>query len=71
MPSPCGVWKLTSVPADKVDEVVAGYQLQNPISVNKTANADGTFDVVATFPACADNSATNQPAGGTTYPPSC
>jgi len=70
MPSPCGVWKLTSVPANKVAEVVAGYQLQNA-TVNKTANADGTFDVVATFPACAGGGTTNQPAGSTTYPPGC
>jgi hypothetical protein len=58
---PCGVWKTTQVPADKLDEVVAGYQLDNPTSVQKVANDDGTFDVVATFPPCADGAGNNQP----------
>jgi hypothetical protein len=60
---PCGVWKTTNIPAAKVDEVVAGYQLDNPTKIDKTDNHDGTFDVVATFPPCADGSASNQPPG--------
>ena len=39
---PCGVWKTTGVPAGKVNEVVAGYQLDNPTSIDKIDNHDGT-----------------------------
>jgi len=49
---PCGVWKQTAVPANKVDEVVAGFQLDSPTKIDKVDNHDGTFDVVATFPPC-------------------
>ena len=59
---PCGVWKTTQVPAGKVDEVVAGYQLDNPTKIDKIDNHDGTSDVVATFPPCANGSGTNQPS---------
>jgi len=57
----CGVWKQTSVPTDKVDEVVAGFQLDSPTKIEKIDNKDGTFDVVATFPPCTDGKTTNQP----------
>jgi hypothetical protein len=57
---PCGVWKTTRVPAGKLEEVVAGYQLDDPSTIDKIRNSDGTFDVVATFPPCADESPTNQ-----------
>lgn len=57
---PCGVWKETKVPASKVDGVVAGFNLDSPTKVEKTQNTDGTFDVVATFPPCADGSPSNQ-----------
>ena len=59
---PCGVWKRKAVPADKVAEVVAAYQLDNPTKIDKIDNHNGTFDVVATFPPCADGSGSNQPA---------
>jgi hypothetical protein len=58
---PCGVWKLTAVPANKVDEVVAEFQLDNPTKIDKIDNHNGTVDVVATFPPCADGSNSNQP----------
>ncbi len=58
---PCGVWKQPAVPADKVDAVVAGFQLDSPIKIDKVDNHNGTFDIVATFPACPDSSSTNQP----------
>ena len=57
---PCGVWKETRVPANKVDDVVAGFQLDNPTKIDKVDNGDGTFDVIATFPPCSDGSSTNQ-----------
>jgi hypothetical protein len=59
---PCGVWKQTAVPAAKVDEVVAEFELDSPTKIDKVDNHNGTFDVVATFPPCADGSASNQPA---------
>jgi hypothetical protein len=51
---PCGVWKLTAVPANKVNQVVAEFQLDEPNTIEKSENPDGTFDVVATFPPCPD-----------------
>ena len=57
---PCGVWETTRVPAGKLEQVVAGYQLDDPSKIDKIQNADGTFDVVATFPPCDDGSPTNQ-----------
>jgi hypothetical protein len=54
---PCGVWKVTSVPADQVDLVVAQFQLDDPIRVETKDNHDGTFDVIATFPPCPDGGA--------------
>jgi hypothetical protein len=50
---PCGVWKTTDIPADRVDAVVAGYQLDGPVSVTKAKQADGKWTVTATFPPCA------------------
>ena len=58
---PCGVWRRKAVPANKVAEVVAAYELDNPTKIDKIDNHNGTFDVVATFPPCADGETTNQP----------
>ena len=58
---PCGVWTIKAVPAAKVDEVVAEFQADNPTNIEPVDNHNGTFDVVATFPACADGADTNQP----------
>lgn len=60
---PCGVWKQTGVPAADVDNVVAEFQLDNPTSIDKVDKGDGTFDVIATFPPCADGRPTDQPGG--------
>jgi hypothetical protein len=60
--APCGVWKETNVPANKVDAVVAGFQLDNPTKIDKNDNGDATFDVIATFPPCPDGSTSNQGA---------
>ncbi len=49
---PCGVWKTTDVPKNRVDLVVAGYNLDAPTSVTKTEQADGNWTVTATFPPC-------------------
>jgi hypothetical protein len=57
---PCGVWTRKRVPADKVAEVVAAYNLDEPKKVEKIDNHNGTFDVVATFTPCANGSDSNQ-----------
>lgn len=51
---PCGVFTVSKVPAPKVDQVVADFQLDDPIKIDTVENKDGTFEVTATFPACAD-----------------
>lgn len=50
---PCGVWKTTDIPENKVDGVVAGYQLDGPQSVVTTQQPDGNWTVTATFAPCA------------------
>lgn len=50
---PCGVWKTTDIPENKVDGVVAGYQLDGPQSVVPTRQPDGNWTVTATFAPCA------------------
>lgn len=60
---PCGVWKRERVPAAKVPEVIAAFQLDSPNTIDKIDNHDGTFDVVATFPPCSDGSVSNQGGG--------
>lgn len=47
---PKGVHITRNVPADKVDEVVAGYKADNPTKVEKKQNSDGSWNVIATFP---------------------
>ena len=47
---PSGVWKITDIPADGVDEVVANFQLDGPDSVEKTEQPNGKWTVVATYP---------------------
>lgn len=49
---PCGVWKTTDIPEDKVNEVIVGYQLDDPKSVVPIQQADGKWTVTATFPPC-------------------
>ena len=58
---PCGVWTLKAVPAGEVDQTVAEFQLDNPKKIEKKKNADGSFDIVAIFPPCADGNESNQP----------
>jgi len=53
---PCGVFTESNVPAAKVDQVIADFQLDSPIKIDKVDNGDGTFEVTATFPPCADGS---------------
>ncbi len=46
---PSGVFKITDIPEDKVETVIADYQLQNPDSIEKFEQPDGKWTVVATF----------------------
>ena len=61
---PCGVWTEKAVPANKVAEVVAAFNADGATGIQKKPNPDGSVDVVATFPPCADGSASDQPTGG-------
>lgn len=47
---PTGVYKTTEIPPDKVDDVVAGYKLDNPEKMEKVEQADGKWTVIATWP---------------------
>ncbi len=46
---PKGVYKTTDIPEDKLDQVVAGYQLDNPAKIEKVKQPDGNWTVIATF----------------------
>lgn len=47
---PSGVWKITDIPADKVDMVAADYEMEGANPVEKTEQPNGKWTVVATFP---------------------
>lgn len=52
----CGTFTLTKIPAAQVDEVMAEARatIPPPTSVASQPDGDGTFTVIATWPACAD-----------------
>ncbi len=47
---PTGIQETTDVPENKVDQVVAGYQLDNPIKIEKIKQPNGKWTIRATFP---------------------
>ncbi len=47
---PSGEEKTTDVPDEKLDQVVAGYNLDNPTNIQKVKQPDGKWTVIATFP---------------------
>lgn len=47
---PTGVQETTDVSESKLAQVVAGYQLDNPIKIEKIKQPDGKWTVRATFP---------------------
>jgi hypothetical protein len=49
---PCGVWTIKDVPANQLDNVVGNFNLDAPIKVEKTKQADGNWTVTATFAPC-------------------
>ena len=46
---PSGVFKITDIPEEKVEEVEANYRLQNP-AIEKFKQPNGKWTVIATFP---------------------
>ena len=47
---PTGIQETVDVPDDKLDQVIAGYQLDNPIKIEKTKQPNGKWTVRAIFP---------------------
>ncbi len=47
---PNGEFRSTDVPDEELDQVVAGYKLNNPIKIEKVKQPDGKWTVIATFP---------------------
>jgi len=47
---PTGIQKSTDVPPDKVDEVIANYNLDGPVDIKKEEQPDGNWTITATFP---------------------
>jgi len=53
--TPCGVFKVTNIPADQVGTVMAEYLLDlSRDKVTKEEVAPGSWTVTATYPACPD-----------------
>lgn len=48
----CGDWTITDIPETEVDGVVAQFGLDQPISVSKSKQPNGTWTVVASFEPC-------------------
>lgn len=48
----CGKWIVTDIPEARVGSVMAAYRSQDPLSVGKERQADGTWTVTAVFPDC-------------------
>jgi len=46
---PTGVFKTTNVPQNKLAQVVAGYNLDNPLRIEKNKQQDGNWTVIAVF----------------------
>ena len=49
---PCGVFTVTDIPPDRVDDVEAGFQLDKPTKIEKKQQQNGNWTVIATFPPC-------------------
>jgi hypothetical protein len=47
---PSGVFKVTDIPDNKVETVIALYRLDNPEKIEKKRQPDGRWTVTATFP---------------------
>lgn len=49
---PCGTWKITDIPEDKVKGVRGNFKLQKPETITSTKQDDGKFTVTAVFEDC-------------------
>lgn len=47
---PTGIQETNHVPDDKVDQVMKGYKVDNPIKLEKIKEEGGLWTVRATFP---------------------
>ena len=48
---PTGVFQITDIPEDKVETVIADFQLESPPpQVERTQQSNGLWTVTATFP---------------------
>lgn len=47
---PSGVFKVTDIPDDKVETVIALYKLDNPDKIDKEKQPNNLWTVTATFP---------------------
>ena len=48
---PSGVFEITDIPADKVDTVIADFNLENPRpQIKKAQQSSGRWTFTATFP---------------------
>lgn len=56
----CGVWKVTDIPENEVGGVVANFELDNPVKVEKSQQPAGKWTVTATFPPCPPGQAGNK-----------
>lgn len=52
---PIGVFRITDIPADKVDGVVAKYQVDAPLKIERVDQGGGLWTVIATFPGKGDS----------------
>ena len=52
---PCGVYKITAIPDDKLGQVEADAELDSPDKVIKEQADNGTWTVTLVFPPCPDN----------------
>ena len=49
---PCGTWIVTDIPEDEVGRVMAGYRVQDPLTLVKQEQPDRRWKVIAVFPSC-------------------
>ena len=47
---PNGDYATTHIPPEQVDNVVAGFELDKPSSIEKIKQADGNWTVIARWP---------------------
>ena len=46
---PTGVFRITDIPADQVERVIANYQLDAPENIQRIEQPNGKWTIIATF----------------------